>query len=292
VDSSGSGAGGDGYGADQGFPADLIDTTVQHSARMYDYLLGGWDNYAVDREAAQRLVRLAPEARPSVRANRAFLQRAVRYAAQQGVAQFLDIGTGLPTSPSVHEVAKGVVPGARTAYVDNDPIVHVHAQALLREAGAADIALGDVREPEAILAHPVVRELIDFDRPVCLLLLCVLHFVADEDDPAGIVRRLCAALPEGSYLVLSHTANDVFEDRTAATQVYQSSTAPLYSRNSQEIAALFPTAEDGFVLLDPGVVQVSYWRPDGDPGDDAPIVGFRGGVARKHSGRRSAGRGL
>ena len=192
-----------------GFAASEIDTTKPHPARMYDAYLGGKDNYAADREAVREILRVFPEVRAMARANRAFMQRAVRFlAGEAGVRQFIDIGTGIPSAGNVHEVAGQVAPGARVVYVDSDPIVHVHANALLTGSGTTSIVLADLREPDVILAHPKLRGLIDFAQPVALLLVAILHFIAETENPAGIVARLRDALPSGSYLALSHGTAD------------------------------------------------------------------------------------
>jgi hypothetical protein len=265
---------------DQGFPAEEIDTSRPHPARMYDYYLGGWDNYEVDREAAQRVIDLLPDIVPAARANRDFLRRAVRFLAASGVRQIIDIGTGIPTSPNTHETAHAVSPDIRVAYVDNDPIVAAHAGAKLVGAGNTGFFLGDVRDPRAILEHPTISKLIDFDQPVGLMLVAVLHFVEDRDDPAGIVATLRDALPSGSHLVLSHGSGDFHADSLPEIfKIYDRATATLNPRSYQEVLALF----DGFEILDPGLVQVPAWRPDGDgpTPEEMRQVGFYGAVARK-----------
>jgi hypothetical protein len=212
---------------DQGFPAAEIDTSRPHPARMYDYYLGGRDNYQVDREAAQAVIEAAPGVIEAARANRDFLQRAVRYLAESGVRQILDIGTGIPTSPNTHEVAHAVSPEIRVAYVDNDPIVARHADARLLGTGNTGFFLGDVRNPRTILDHPTIGRLIDLKQPVALLLVSVLHFIPDEDDPAGLIAAYRDALPAGSHLVLSHGTADFSEDTVEeATEVYKRATAP------------------------------------------------------------------
>ena len=188
-----------------GFPLSEIDTTRPHPARMYDAYLGGKDNYAADREAVRQILRTWPEVRAMARANRAAMQRMVRYlAGEAGIRQFLDIGTGIPSVGNVHEVAGQVAPGSRVVYVDNDPIVHVHANALLTGSGTTGIVLADLREPREILTHPKVRELIDFSEPVALLLIAILHFITEEENPHGIVATLRDGLPSGSFLAMSH----------------------------------------------------------------------------------------
>ncbi|MFI9237655.1 SAM-dependent methyltransferase [Streptomyces sp. NPDC053079] len=279
----GIGAGG------QGFPAEEIDTSRPHPARMYDYYLDGWDNYEVDRAAAERVIEVHPQVRLSARANRAFLRRAVQAAVRGGIRQILDIGTGIPTSPNTHEVAREIAPDVRVAYVDNDPIVATHAGAKLTNAGGAGFALADVRRPQAILEDPVVRGLIDFDQPVALLLVAVLHFVKDEEDPAGIVATLGDALPAGSVLVLSHATEEPYEGyaagrtdtvaRDGVLDVYKNATAALNLRGRTAIEPLF----GDFELLDPGLVRVPLWRPDGPvPGpEELSNTIFYGGVGRK-----------
>ena len=184
-----------------------IDISRPHSARMYDYYLGGKDHFAVDRETAEIAARGWPTVRVAVRENREFLGRAVNYlAGEEGIRQFLDIGTGLPSASNVHEVAQQIAPDARVVYVDNDPLVLAHARALLTSSPAGQTAYidADLREPEKILAHPVVRQTLDFGQPIALMLVAILHFIADEEDPANIVASLLDALPPGSYLVASH----------------------------------------------------------------------------------------
>ena len=257
-------------------PDPAFDAAKPHVSRVYDYLLGGKDHYEVDREAGEALVAAAPEARIGVRANRAFLQRAVRYVVGSGVRQILDIGTGLPTSPNVHETAREVAPDVRVAYVDNDPIVNTHANALLSHAGETGVVLADLRDPRAIVDHPEVRQLIDFDQPVALLLVAVLHFLTDAEQPGQIVATLRAALPAGSFLVLSHATGD-FADRTDAQAVYRKATATLNLRSHAEVERFF----DGFEPVEPGLIQVPFWRPDGPPPARSGEIGFYGGVARK-----------
>ncbi|MFI9808557.1 SAM-dependent methyltransferase [Streptomyces sp. NPDC052301] len=250
-----------------------IDTSRPHPARIYDYLLGGTENYEVDRRAADELAAAAPEVRIGVRANRAFLHRAVRYVVGRGIRQILDIGAGLPTSPHVHEVAREAAPDVRVAYVDNDPIVAARGSALLSDSGTTGIALGDVRDPRSVLGHPDVRAVIDFDR---LCLVAVLHFVADAEQPARIVAALRDALPAGSCLVLSHATGD-FADRSAAQAVYSRATAGLHLRSRAEVERFF----DGFEPVEPGLAQVPFWRPDTPPPPRSGEIGFYGGVARK-----------
>ncbi|MET9384276.1 SAM-dependent methyltransferase [Streptomyces sp. NPDC002928] len=259
-----------------GFRAEEIDTNRPHPARIYDYLLGGKDNYKVDVQAGEQLAAAAPEVRIGLRANRAFLQRAVRYVVRSGVRQILDVGTGLPTSPNVHEIADEEAPDVRIAYVDNDPIVKTHADALLSRSGATSIVLADLRDPRAIVDHPDVRRVIDFDEPVALLLAAVLHFLTDAENPQQVVTTLRDALPAGSFLVLSHATGD-FADRSEAQAIYNKATATLNLRSRSEVEHFF----DGFELVEPGLAQVPFWRPDSPPPDRSGEIGFYGGVARK-----------
>ncbi|SDG52209.1 O-Methyltransferase involved in polyketide biosynthesis [Sinosporangium album] len=233
-----------------------FDPNTPNVARLYDYYLGGKDNFPADREAADRILAVAPELRMAARENRAFLGRAVRRLAREGITQFLDIGTGLPTRGNVHEVAAEVAPGARVVYVDNDPVVLAHARALLSGGGDTTVVQGDLRRPEGILRHRDVLDTIDFSRPVGLLLVAIMHFIRDADDPAGILRTLRSALAPGSYLVLSHGNR---EARAAAVQAgtsaYERATSPLVLRTRAEIMAMF----EEFELVDPGLVWVSEW---------------------------------
>ncbi|MEU3959599.1 SAM-dependent methyltransferase [Streptomyces buecherae] len=263
---------------EQGPPIPGIDTSRPHPARMYDYYLGGKDNYEIDREAAERVIAMAPEARPSARANRQFLLRAVQHAVRQGVRQIIDIGTGIPTSPNTHEAARQIAPDVRVAYVDNDPIVATHAEARLTNTPGVGFLLADARQPRHILDHSTVRKLIDFDQPVAVLLLAVLHFVKDEEDPAGIVAALRDALPAGSFLVLSHGTGDFHRAGADASEVYRAATASLHLRDRPAVEALFA----GFDLLEPGVVQASRWRPEAPAAEAQDSrVAFYGGVGVK-----------
>jgi hypothetical protein len=254
-----------------------IDTRKAHPARVYDYLLGGKDNYPVDRDAAEEVLAAVPSACHMARANRAFLRRVVRFlAGEAGIRQFLDIGTGIPTQGNVHEVAQQVTADARVVYVDNDLLVHVHANALLACDNTIAV-LADLREPDAILSHPQVRQVIDFDQPVALLLVAILHFIRDEEDPAGIITRFREAMAPGSYLAISHATGD-FDTVAAsnAARAYDQAAAPMVLRSHAEVQRLF----DGFGLVDPGLVQVSQWRPDRDQADGHQEVWAYGGVGR------------
>jgi hypothetical protein len=265
-----------------GFVSSEIDTSRPHPARMYNAYLGGNDNYAADREAVRRILSEFPEVRPMALANRAFLQRAVRFLAEEaGIRQFIDIGTGIPSAGNVHEIAGKVASGSRVVYVDNDPIVHVHANALLTGSGTTGIVLADLRDPEAVLAHPKLRGLIDFAQPVGLLLVAILHFITETEDPARIVARLRDALPEGSYLVLSHGTHDFHPPGAArrAASAYRNAAAPLILRSHQEVSAFF----EGFDLVEPGLVQAPLWHPEGRPPRQKELakIGMYAGVGGK-----------
>jgi hypothetical protein len=246
-----------------------LDATTPNAARIYDSWLGGKDNFGVDRQVASEVAQVAPFVVEGARANRAFLRRAVTHLAHAGIDQFLDLGSGLPTSPNVHEIAQEINPDARVVYLDRDPVVLVHARALL--AGDRTIAVaGDIRAPHAILTDPEIRAHLDFDRPIGLLLVAVLHFVTEHEKPAQIVAAFRDALAPGSYLVLSHVADlgdreqrdhPQVPTRAAATrhaaQVYELLAGPFTLRTAPEIGALF----DGFELIPPGVVLAHEWRP-------------------------------
>ncbi|MEV1168278.1 SAM-dependent methyltransferase [Nonomuraea sp. NPDC049784] len=236
-----------------------FDPHTPNVARLYDYFLGGKDHFPADRAAAAKILQVAPELRAAVRANRAFMRRAVRFLAGSGVTQFLDIGTGLPGQDNVHEVAREITPEARVVYVDRDPVVLVHARALLAGQGGTTAVGGDLRKPDEILKHPDVMEAIDFSRPVGVLLTAIMHYISDSDRPHELVASLRDAMAPGSYLVMSHGTSDA---RTAAvdtiTEVYESTDAPLTLRSRERIAALF----EGFELVDPGLVWLPEWRPD------------------------------
>jgi len=253
---------------------------------MYDFLLGGKDNFEADRAAIAALLRAVPNARTGARENRAFLGRAVRYlAAEAGIRQFLDIGSGLPTAGNVHEVAQSMATESRIVYLDNDPIVMAHARALLAShpAGRTAYVQADLHDPAAILGHPSVRETLDFSQPIALMLLAVLHFFPDSEDPHGIVSTLLQALPPGSYLVASHVTSDYHDPEAASdgVQAVQSRGVPIYPRTAEEFADL---AFADLELVPPGLVPVSEWRPD--PATDGlrprpAEVGYYGAVGRK-----------
>ena len=257
-----------------------IDTRIPNMARMYDYALGGKDNFAADREAVEKLFSFSPENRDVPRANRRFLGRAVRFAAAQGVRQFLDAGTGLPSQGHVHEIVAETDPGAHVVYVDNDPVVVSHARALLTDSGSVTVIQADVRDPGSILTHPDVTGLIDFSRPVAVLFVAVLHGIPDEADPAGIVRAFGGRMSAGSYLILSHLTSEGHPPELVAQkeEIFARSNAPVSYRSRAEILRMF----SGFDLVEPGLTAVTQWRGDDlDRQLDAAGQWWLGGVGRK-----------
>jgi S-adenosyl methyltransferase len=257
-----------------------LDTGVPHIARVYDYWLGGKDNFAADRQAAEQVIATAPQVMTSVRAQRAFLGRAVHYLADDaGTRQFLDIGTGLPSANNTHEVAQRLAPESRVVYVDNDPIVLVHARALLTSdpEGATAYLDADLRDTGRLLTEAAGT--LDFGQPVALMLLGVLHCIPDDDDPHAIVASLLAAVPAGSYLVVAHPASDIAAEQMARSSrdYNERAAAPVTMRTHAEVCRFF----EGLELVEPGVVQVHRWRPGtSDPGQDRELANY-GGVGRK-----------
>ena len=256
-----------------------IDTSTAHPARVYDYWLGGKDNFAADREAAEMALQAYPQLAEAVQSNRAFLARAVRYLTHEaGIRQFLDIGTGIPAANNTHQVAQREAADSRIVYVDNDPIVLLHARALLRSTpeGACDYLQADLRNPEEIRAGAV--RTLDFGKPVALMLLAILQFIPDSEDPYGLVARLLAALPPGSYLVVSHPTDDFNPNRQGESiKRYNERVAEQATlRGHDETARFFA----GLDLVEPGVVGVAKWRPDSDL-DAARPSSMWCGVARK-----------
>ena len=265
----------------EGWEHTEIDTSVAHPARMYDYYIGGKDNFPADREAAEKFLAHVPHGTAGPRASRAFLGRAVRFLLDAGVRQFLDIGTGIPGAGSASEVAHALVPDARVVCVDNDPVVLAHSRALLGYEGAdrSTVVRGDLRQPAAILDDSAVRDALDFDEPVAVLLLLVLHFLRDTDDPAGVVQTLMRDLPSGSYLVVSHLTGDFNpEGAAAAARAYDKATEQLIPRGHKEIEGFFT----GLEIVEPGVVQIPFWRPDGDLPEHAARMWAYSGVGRKN----------
>nr|WP_218617563.1 SAM-dependent methyltransferase [Cryptosporangium aurantiacum] len=227
------------------------------AARVYDYYLGGSHNFAVDRAMAEQAIRILPELPANMRANRAFLRRAVRYMISQGVRQFLDLGSGIPTVGNVHEVALREAPDARVVYVDNDPVAVAHSQSILEQVDAATVVQADITDADAVLGH--ARSHLDFTRPVGVLMVALLHFVPESADPAGVVARYRDAVVPGSFLAISHgTADEQGERGRAMEALYSRSANPLVSRDRAAVERLF----DGFEIVEPGVVFVPLWRPE------------------------------
>jgi hypothetical protein len=255
-----------------------IDFTVPSPARMYDYYLGGKDHFPADREAAEKALSLVPSGRELARANRDFLVRAVRHLASAGIDQFIDVGTGLPTSPSVHEAARSVIPDARVVYVDNDPLVMAHARAMLTGSGGVIAVRGDARHPYDFITDDAVQILVDFSRPVGLLFAAVLHFITDDEDPYGSVAWVRDRLAPGSYLAVSHITSDGTDPAAMAAiqDAYKEATAPAVFRDTRGIRRFF----DGFKLEPPGLVDVAHWR-NPDPASRPAAVRFLGAAGRK-----------
>jgi S-adenosyl methyltransferase len=260
-----------------------VDVSVPSMARTYDFLLGGAHNFAVDRELAGQVERVMPDARSAARVSRAFLGRVVRFLVAQGIRQFLDIGSGIPTAANVHEVAQGASPECRVVYVDKDPVAVAHSELLLTDNDRATIVQADMREPESILDNPETRGLLDFDQPVGLLLLMMLHWLPDEADPWALVARYRDALAPGSYLAITHVTGDNEEHGVGEVSglIKESRSADqLTERTHAQVLALF----GDFELVEPGLVGCAAWRSAG-PGDisDTPEMNrvIYGGVARK-----------
>ncbi|MFC7382097.1 SAM-dependent methyltransferase [Sphaerisporangium rhizosphaerae] len=258
-----------------------IDPSIPSVARMYDYYLGGKDNFASDRAAAEKMIELVPNIREVARANREFLGRAVRLLAESGIRQFLDIGAGLPTQRNVHQVAREVATDARVVYVDNDPIVLTHARALLADSTGTIVVQGDVTTPERILGDPAVLGHFDLSRPVAVLMVAILHFVPDDEKAAMIASRFRDSMAPGSYLVISHGYTGQIggrTDRQVRALYNRTATGSVKPRDHAQIARYF----EGMDLLEPGLVPVSAWRPASEP--DVEIDLSRptliGGVAR------------
>jgi trans-aconitate methyltransferase len=259
-----------------------IDTTRPNVARIYDYLLGGKDNFTVDREAAKQLLEASPDIAGIVRDNRSFIGRVVRYlAGEAGIRQFIDLGGGLPTQTNVHEMAQAVAPDARVVYVDNDPVVWSHGQALLAHGEQVAMMHGDLRQPAAVLGNPELRALIDLDQPVALMCAAVLHFVPDTDEPHRVTAGYRDQLAPGSYLAISHGTTGETDDHQqvvgGVTSVYRQASAQLHVRSRAEVQRFF----DGFEMIKPGLVWINEWRPDpGIPSAGQPRS-LLGGVGRQ-----------
>jgi hypothetical protein len=262
-----------------GWVPDGVDLSRPSAARMYDYYLGGAHNFGVDREVANKMLALFPDMQLLAQGNRMFLHRAVRFMLDEGVRQFLDIGSGIPTAGNVHEVAQQAAPESRVVYVDHDPVAVAHSELLLQDNPLAAVVEADLRRPDDILEAPALRELLDLSRPVGVLMAAVLHFVSPEDKPGQIIGRLREQLAPGSYLMISH-ATDV--GRQAATkegaELYKA-TAPVTFRDHDKVRELFA----GWELVEPGVVWLPEWRPEwpDEVGDDPASSILAGGVGRR-----------
>jgi hypothetical protein len=262
-----------------------VDPDVPNAARMYDYHLGGSHNFAADRAAADKARAAMPWIREAVRANRAFLGRAVRFCQAQGIDQFLDLGSGIPTAGNVHEIAVALNPAARTVYVDTDPVAVVHSRSILADEPRAIALEGDLREPAEILRAPGATEFLDFTRPIAVLMFAVLHFVPDEDDPAAIIDAYRRATVPGSYFALSHATGDYWPERARQTEdIYEKSRNAMTFRSRDQIAGLLT----GYELVPPGLVDFTSWRPDTDP--EAAAADPLGGDVKRYSGYAAVGR--
>jgi hypothetical protein len=252
-------------------PADWLDISTPNVARMYHHYLGGRETFRADRDAAEQVLAALPAARTAAVATREFIARVVRYlAGEAGIDQFLDLGVGLPAKHVVHEVARQVNPAARVAYVDYDPVVVSHGNAMLAKPGVAVVVKADMRRPADLLAMPEIRAHLDFRRPVAVLLVSVLHFIGDADDPHAIVATIRDALAPGSYLVLNHASADFATDETVVRRIlaaYEKTNSPLWSRGRDDVLRFF----EGFDLVEPGLVSYRQWRPE--PGTLVPGTG-------------------
>ena len=258
------------------FPEEL-DTDRPSVARLYDYLLGGQHNFAADREFARKVLLAEPHAKYLVGENRAFLGRAVRYLLSEGIRQFIDLGSGIPTQENVHEIAQKFDPEARVVYVDNDPVAVAHGMHILRDTVGAAVIEADLRDPSSIVGHPAVASLIDFSEPVGLLMVAVLQFVPDSDDPVGVVGSFASALTPGSHLVISHATHDAAPVAAARVKdLYKNTSAPVYTRTRAEIMRFFA----GLDLVEPGLVYLPSWRRD-ESAQNPELAWLYAGVGRK-----------
>jgi SAM-dependent methyltransferase len=256
-----------------------VEVTVPNAARIYDYLLGGYHNFAVDREFVDKMETIAPGAIAHGHANRAFVGRSVRWLAAAGVRQFLDVGSGIPTLGNVHEVAQSAAPDARVMYVDIDPVAVAHSRAILAGNPLAGVIEADLTKPGEVLFHPEVTRLLDFSKPVAVLLNAVLHFVPDSADPPTIVAQIRDTLGRGSYLAVTHGV-EIDKWRREAEDVkelYENTPTSTHARTREQIQALF----DGFEMVEPGLVLVNDWHPDPDTADGPVVEGLVAGVGRK-----------
>ncbi|MCX2732301.1 SAM-dependent methyltransferase [Saccharopolyspora sp. NFXS83] len=255
------------------------DLTRPSAARIYNYFLGGSANFAVDREFAHRALEIFPGAREYARLNRLFLQRVVRFYLDQGVRQFLDIGSGIPTAGSVHEIAQRLNPESTVVYVDNEAVAIAHSQLVLERTPRAEIVQGDVRDPEQLLGVPELTRLLDLDRPVGVTMLAMLHFIPDSEDPVALLGRYRELLAPGSYLALSHCTADQLPELDAAGELYRCTSTPATLRTAEQITGML----SGFDVLEPGVVFTPQWRPDSeeDVGPDPERAASYAAVCRK-----------
>jgi hypothetical protein len=256
---------------------DNVDVELPSAARVYDYLLGGGHNFAADRAVGDRVLQAQPNGRQIAGSNRAFLRRAVIYMIEQGITQFLDLGSGIPTVGNVHEVAQRADPDSRVVYVDYDEVAVAHSQLLLRGNGNAAVVAADLCQPDLVLESSAVRRLLDFDRPIGLLMVAVFHFVSDEKNPARIVAAYRDRMPPGSLVALSHlTADHMPHEMAGVVEAMKNSRDPMYFRSKAEIATMF----DGLELVEPGLVSAPHWRPEPDS-YDPQVEGVYAGVGRK-----------
>ena len=259
---------------------DEIDTERPSAARMYDYYLDGAHNFAADRTLARQVLEQNPGTRQTVRANRAFLGRAVRFLLDAGVRQFLDVGSGIPTAGNVHEIAQSADPLSRVVYVDNDPVAVAHSEAILAGNDHAAVVNADLRAPQSVLGSPQVARLLDLNQPVGLLMIAVLHFIPDEDDPAAVISHFRDALAAGSHVAVTTVTDENWkEEYGRAGDLYRRTRTPVVPRNRHQVRALLT----GWEVVEPGIVWVPEWHPDwqDDVGDDPSWAGMIGGVARK-----------
>ena len=256
-------------------PTDM-DVAVPSAARVYDYLLGGAHNFDADRMVGEKVLAVQPNGRQIARSNRAFMSRAVRFMVSEGITQFLDLGSGIPTVGNVHEIAQHADPDSRVVYVDYDPVAVAHSQLILEHNPLATVVAADLTDPQAVLKNSTVRNFLDFSKPIGLLMVAVFHFVADDKHPSEIVKQYIEAIPSGSYVAISHlTADQMAEEMAGVVEAMKNSRDPMYFRSYAEVAELF----DGLDVVEPGVVSAPLWRKD--YGDDLDQEGVYAGVGRK-----------